>query len=752
MNRPISLLIAALILLPCFLRAQPDLPPPGEVFIDEVVPRIDIYIDPDTLEWILDNVESNIEFHADFQFDNGNIDETIEDIGFRLRGNTSRYSQKKSFKVSFNTYDAGAKWYGHEKLNINGEHNDPSVIRSKLCWDLLFNLDVPGPRSNHVEFYINDDFRGLYINVEHIDEEFVLSRFGNNDGNLYKCLYPADLAYLGSDPENYKLVANGHRVYDLKTNTEVDDYSDLALFIDVLNNTPDEDFLCEIEKVFNVYDYLKIIAFDVITADWDGYIFNKNNFYLYHNTETGKFEYINYDLDNTFGIDWFNILWAERDVYDWHQEFRPLYSRIMNTPELRSQYTHYLNYIAEELLEPEAYTNYVDNLKWQSAPYIEEDPYYPLDYGFTYEDYLNSFDEALGMHVKYGLYPYLETRRSTLFDQLDNTDPYPVLNYIRNNHPQEGEDFKVRAFIDCLDDGSTVSLQFTVNAGTVQTAEMFDDGAHWDKEAGDHIYGCLLPDMQLNTTIEYQVNALRSDGLSTLLPCEPNTYTLLPSDNDALFINEFMASNNNTIADEYGEFDDWIEVYNGGDVAVWLGDKYLTDNLGNEDKWLMPDYTLEPEEFVLFWADDDPEQGAFHTTFKLDADGEEIGIFDAENTGFMLLDSLSFGPQLSDVSKGRKEDGGTPWVYFTVTTPGYSNLLGAVNIGLQGIGELSAYPNPVWHGVVSFGREISFILYTAHGIPVLEAANVKSANLAHLSSGLYLLRTTEGESVKLLIH
>ena len=68
-------------------------------------------------------------------------------------------------------------------------------------------------------------------------------------------------------------MAGDRRVYELKTNEESDDYSDLAHFIDVLNNTPDEDLVCELQKIFNLEDYLKVIAFDVISGDWDGYIF-----------------------------------------------------------------------------------------------------------------------------------------------------------------------------------------------------------------------------------------------------------------------------------------------------------------------------------------------------------------------------------------------------------------------------------------------------------------------------------------------
>lgn len=120
------------------LFSQIPFPENGELFRDDIVPRIDITINPDSLKLIVDknDIWSEHEYLADFVFDNGNVRDTLKNIGFRLRGNTSRFSQKKSFKVSFNTYEKGRKYYGVEKLNLNGEHNDPSIVRTKLCCDL----------------------------------------------------------------------------------------------------------------------------------------------------------------------------------------------------------------------------------------------------------------------------------------------------------------------------------------------------------------------------------------------------------------------------------------------------------------------------------------------------------------------------------------------------------------------------------------------------------------------------------------
>jgi len=133
-------LISFLFLFTLQLLAQTIFPENGELYVDTTVPRIDITVHPDTLAWLYewDNLESDIEYTAAFVFDNGHVRDSIYPVGFRLRGNTSRYSQKKSFKVSFNRFTSGGKYYGVEKLNLNGEHNDPSVIRAcTSTWNIL---------------------------------------------------------------------------------------------------------------------------------------------------------------------------------------------------------------------------------------------------------------------------------------------------------------------------------------------------------------------------------------------------------------------------------------------------------------------------------------------------------------------------------------------------------------------------------------------------------------------------------------
>ncbi len=181
-------------------------------------------------------------------------------------------------------------------------------------------------------------------------------------------------------------------------------------------------------------------------------------------------------------------------------------------------------------------------------------------------------------------------------------------------------------------------------------------------------------------SIAQSVDTINSFQLYDTVPNLPVLWKSLPPDGiqktvfpegQTLVINEFMASNGTVLADEYDEFDDWIEIFNYGEQPVNISGLYITDDM--DDPWkdrFFPgtgSYYLEPGDFVLFWADGQPEQGIFHLNFKLSAEGEQIAIY--TSTDQLLIDSLSFSQQYYDVSKGRQPDGGSTWNYFLTPSP-----------------------------------------------------------------------------------
>jgi spore coat protein H len=175
-----------------------------------------------------------------------------------------------------------------------------------------------------------------------------------------------------------------------------------------------------------------------------------------------------------------------------------------------------------------------------------------------------------------------------------------------------------------------------------------------------------------------------------------------------LYINEFMAANSMTIADEHGEFDDWIEIHNPGPDPVFMGDYFLTDALRAPIQWAFPDTTLAPGGFLLVWADDDGWQGPLHANFKLDRNGELIALHKKEDGAgpeigpddIDPIDLLYFGPQVNDIARARMYDTDLRWVYPDSASPGTTNGDGQgiadPDLPQEGFGPLRvlACPNP----------------------------------------------------------
>lgn len=668
----------SLIISSIFLSAQPFFPENGEVFRDDLVPRIDILAAEDDLTFMFENVESNEEHPATFIFNSGTVQDTIENVGFRLRGNTSRLAAKKSFKVSFNTFVAGRKYKGLEKMNLNGEHNDPSIARSKLGWDIYRQMGIVSPRINHVKLYLNGSYMGLYANVEHIDEEFIESRFGNNNGNLYKCLYGGDLAFLGFGQDNYKQEMWGRRTYQLKTNTAEDDYSDFAQFVSTIH-FPGSDFATAIQEIFNVDAFLKTLAVDMFIGNWDGYSYNINNYYLYHNLETDKFEYLPYDIDNTFGIDFLGKDWGTRHIYNWTPgpTYPPLTTKILGVIAFRDRFSYYLNHLMENYVHPDTIFPKIDALHDLITPAAEADFFRTFDYGYSITDFHDSFDTALNEYAAYGIKPYIQTRYDKCLVQLYLQNIAPIVSNLAHlpHFPQDGQTITIQVAIE-NDDTAPISVNvfYHIDGGTESSLSLYDDGTNGDLIAGDGIYSSTLGTFSEGETISYYVTATDSEGLSNRLPVSgDNAFTVLtPSPN--LRINEYMASNDGTVADEFGEYDDWIEIYNADDTPISLGNKYVSDNFNNPDKWQLPNVTLPSGGFLLIWADDQADQGDQHASFKLNKDSDQIGIFDADYTGFAPIDTLSFANAASDISYGLLPDGTGEMVTLASVSPGLTNL------------------------------------------------------------------------------
>ena len=127
-----------------------------------------------------------------------------------------------------------------------------------------------------------------------------------------------------------------------------------------------------------------------------------------------------------------------------------------------------------------------------------------------------------------------------------------------------------------------------------------------------------------------------------------------------VIITEFMADNDSVLADEDGDFSDWIELYNSGTDSVDLEGWYLSDDPEALEAWRFPALVLEAGDFVLVFAsgkDRAAVGGELHTSFRLDSSGEYLGLIQQDGVTVSHEHGPLYPPQRENYSYGMEMQG-----------------------------------------------------------------------------------------------
>lgn len=299
---------------------------------------------------------------------------TFEDVAVRFKGNSSynHPGEKKSFKIDFNKYVGGQNYDGLKKLNFSNGFKDPTFIREKVFYDVCRAADIAAPRSNYANVYFNGTLWGFYTVIEQIDDQFLDWKILDDDGNLFKAGDnfgggpggggdAADLLYYGDEQSAYEAK------YELKTNEEENDWTDLIELIDFINNSSDAEFEAELGDHIELQEYLRSAAMDNLFSNLDSYTGSARNYYLYHNLTTNKWEWIKWDGNESFGsygagggpgggIDLTTL------ALDYHDTDRPLLEQVFNSPTFYDQYLAEACYLVDNFFNPTYMDNRIDEL------------------------------------------------------------------------------------------------------------------------------------------------------------------------------------------------------------------------------------------------------------------------------------------------------------------------------------------------------------------------------------------------------
>ena len=625
------------------------------------------------------------------------VDGTVyPDVGVRFRGNSSYWglpssSQKKPFEISMDEYVPGQDLMGYKTINLNNNFLDPTFVREVMAYEIERSY-MPAPKSCYAWLKLNGSDWGLYINTQQVNKDLIQEWFASDDGNRYR----GERTNLGSGANSTAFVNLGsnptlyQRGFQLKSTGSLNPWVDLRDAAQVLNATSAENLPALLPDELDVDNVLWFLAASNTLLFIDSYIGRYcHNFYVYQDLYHDRLSLIPWDQNSAWGgypdpgqstTTLYTI--SPYYAYSGSGAKRPLMTRLMAVPRWRQRYDHHLRTIVAEHCNWAHMSNRISELQAFIDDAVRNDP----NMIYTYQQFGSNVTQPVtttysGGRVVPGLRPTIQGREAVLTSHATIGLAGPSISGLKHTpaNPQPGAQTFVVATI-----GGTVGVANPVvyyrTRGAFSTTPMFDDGLHGDGQAGDGEYGGTVPGFPAGSIVDYYVGA-NSSAPANAVSFEPSTAghqppSYLVSAGTLIVLNELLADNGSGDVDEFGEYEDWVEIYNRDTTAYDLSGHYLSDDLSEPAKWQFPAGTTVPAGgHIRVWCDDNTAQGPLHTNFKLSKDGEQVGLFDTEANGNALLDIIVFGQQKEDRSFGRVSDGGGLWFYI-YTPSGNAPLFG----------------------------------------------------------------------------
>lgn len=678
-----------------------------------------------------------------------------DSIGVKYKGSSSYNPSRKknpiNIKLDYIIDDQRLEGYGTFKLS--NVFKDPSFAREVLSYEIARKY-MPAGLSNFIDVYINDTLVGLYVNDQSVDKFFLSNHFYGNDNAFFKGEI-ADGApqgnvwgYYGTDSTNY------FNYYEIESDLG---WSDLICFLDIFNNNT-----ALIENVLDVDRLLWMLAFDNLMVNLDAPINFGHNFYLYKDN-SGQFNPIIWDLNENFGgftslVGGSPLNLAQMQRLDPFLNATnpkyPIINKVLSDSTYRRMYIAHMKTILAENFLNDWYFTRAFEIQAIVDSFVKKDP----NKFYTYNDFKNNVYNSAGTTMKVvGIVELMNTRISYL-------NSLPVFQYAApsilnisytpsNVLPNSTVWFSVEA-----DGANSVILGYRHTVTDKFTKiKMFDDGTHNDGTAGDGTYGASV---QIGKgELQYYVYAENNDaGIFSPERAEHEFYSL--SISGSLVINEFLALNSTTAADQDGEYDDWIELYNNSDNSISLNGYYLTDDVNNLTRWTFPDTSINANDYLIVWADDDTLQPGLHANFKLSGAGESIILSSPAKT---IVDEVIFSQQKIDTSTGRYPNGTGAFIQMRPTFSAENDSgFGVEENSYQTLKKVTMeqnFPNPFNLSTkIMFNlpgtKKVKLTIYNVSGQEVttlinnqkLNAGNHKiTFNATNLSTGIYWYRLDTGD-------
>ena len=692
--------------------------------------------------------QSNWDDSLDIYYANGNEERLIADsilidgevdqnVGVKYKGNSSYNvnNNKNPLNIKLDYINNGQSIDGYNVLKLSNGFRDPSFVREVLAYEISREY-MPAPKATYANVYVNGNLIGLYTCVQSIDNDFTNEHFYERRGPFFKVentgiSVPGCVGQLGI-LEHYSDTNCYQRAYEMQS---TDDWTKLGNFLDTLNN-----HFMHIEVVMDVDRALWMMAFENLTVCLDGPINSiPHNFYLFQDNN-GRFSPVLWDMNMAFGT-FTNGLPTPVTITDlqeldiFHNDNDPknkLTTQIFSNDRYKKMYIAHMRTILDEYFVNNNYLTRATQLQQIINSDVSSDP----NTFFTYTDFTNNINTSVGVNPIIGISELMSARIQHLQSLSQFNAATPLITPLNINAVLPHTTVNITAQVS---NSNYVYLAYRYKfADKFEKLQMFDDGQHGDGNAGDGVYGATINVDARD--VQYYFYAENNDaGIFSPQRAEKEFHQLPVV--GGLVINEIMASNFIAVADQDGEYDDWVELYNGNNFDLNLNGYYLSDNENDLTKWSFPNVIIPANDYLIIWCDTaGSTQTGLHTIYRLSADQEEVYL--TSPTG-VVVDAVHYVNMPTDKGYARVPNGTGPMQY-------QDHTYDAINQNVANINDIShnrilrVYPNPSNNKIYILGASDRINVFNIQGQKIhTQDRFSKYIDISDWDNGIYFLNSGE---------
>lgn len=290
----------------------------------------------DALEIEMDPLDAEVLFKKE-RYDLSSFPVRVIDNGQKLtgrievKGSFTRRFSKRSLLIKL---DPGQSWKGQRRISLNAMATDESLMRERLAWQLIHDLKMVAPAVRYQRLMLNNQYIGLFLQVEWIDT-VLFARYGlGGDGEFF---HPLDEFFCGD--LSAASVERPERCW-IKLAPKNDDYSALQSLARDIEAAEAVSFHEFVERAFDADSLIDWMVANSVTSNGDTY---HKNYFLYRSTNTRKWTVVPFDYDLTFGRNWDPYLTYPKTILNPNFQYfyplelgapSPLKDKILNNPVL----------------------------------------------------------------------------------------------------------------------------------------------------------------------------------------------------------------------------------------------------------------------------------------------------------------------------------------------------------------------------------------------------------------------------------